>query len=84
MAFLVSRADYFEQPRPSQWLPHFLGLHAVDILVLTSDTFLLNFAIPRRAVDANVEDHATPEGWEKELLSEGFGEGLRRALRLGA
>ena len=56
----------------------------VDVLVLVSDTFLLNFAVPRRAVDADVEDRATLEGWEKELLGEGFGEGLRRALRLGA
>ena len=56
----------------------------VDVLVLVSDTFLLNFAVPRRAVDADVEDRATLEGWEKELLGEGFGEGLHRALRLGA
>ena len=49
-----------------------------------SDTFLIGFAILRRAVNADVEDRATLEGWEKELLGEGFGEGLRRALRLGA
>ena len=48
-----------------------------------SDMFL-GFAILRRAVDTDVEDHATPEGWEKELLGEGFGEGLRSALRLEA
>ena len=53
-------------------------------LVLLSNALLLGFAIPRRAVDADVEDRTTPEGWEKELLGEGFGEGLRRALRLGA
>ena len=53
-------------------------------MVLTSNTFLLDFAVPRRVVDADVEDRTTPEGWEKELLGEGFGEGLRRALRLGA
>ena len=57
---------------------------AVDVPVLTSDTFLLGFAVPRRAVDADIEDRATPEGWEMELLGEGFSEGLRRALRLGA
>ena len=62
----------------------FLALHAVDILVLMSDAFLLGFAILRGAVDADVEDRATPEGWENELLDEGFGEGLHRALRLGA
>ena len=52
--------------------------------VLPSNALLLGFAIPRRAVNADVEDRTTPEGWEKELLGEGFGEGLRRALRLGA
>ena len=56
----------------------------VDVLVLTSNTFLLGFAVSRRAIDADVEDCTTPERWEKELLGEGFGEGLRRALRLGA
>ena len=59
-------------------------LRVVDVSVLTSDAFLLDFAISRRAIDADVEDRVTLEGWEKELLSEGFGEGLRRALRLGA
>jgi len=48
----------------------------VDVPVLASDTFLLGFAISRRAVDADVEDRATLEGWEKELFGEGFGEGL--------
>ena len=56
----------------------------VDVLILLSNALLLGFAIPRRAVDADVEDRTTLEGWEKELLGEGFGEGLRRALRLGA
>ena len=62
----------------------FSPLCAVDVLVLPSNALLLGFAIPRRAVDADVEDRATPEGWKEELLEEGFGEGLRRALRLGA
>ena len=52
-------------------------------MVLTSDTFFLGFAIARGAVDADVEDRATPEGWENELLDEGFDEGLRRALGHG-
>ena len=62
----------------------FSTLGAVDVLVLTSDTLLLGFVVSNRAVDADIEDRATLEGWEKELLGEGFGEGLRRALRLGA
>ena len=53
-------------------------------MVLTSDTFFLGFAVARGAIDADVEDRATLEWWEKELLGEGFGEGLRRALRLRA
>jgi hypothetical protein len=44
----------------------------------------LGFTISRRAIDADVDDRTTSKGWEKELLSEGFGEGLRRAMRLGA
>ena len=62
----------------------FSTLHAVDVPVLTSDTLLLGFTVLRRAVDVDVEDRATPEGWENELLDEGFGEGLHRALKLGA
>jgi len=53
-------------------------------LVLTSGTFLLGFAIMRRAIDTDEEDRATPKGWKKELLDEGFSEGLRRALRFRA
>ena len=61
----------------------FSPLRVVDVPVLPNNMLLLGFAIPRRAVDADVEDRTTPEGWE-ELLGEGFGEGLRRALRLRA
>ena len=62
----------------------FSALRAVNVSVLMSDAFLLGFAILRRAVYADVENCATPEGWEKELLDECFGEGLHRALRLRA
>ena len=41
----------------------FLALRAVDVLVLPSNALLLCFTILRRAVDANVEDRTTPEGW---------------------
>ena len=40
-------------------------LHAVDVLVLTSGAFLLGFAVLRGAVDADVEDRATLEGWKR-------------------
>ena len=62
----------------------FSPLRAVDVSVLPSNTLLLSLAVPRRVVDADIEDRTTPEGWKEELLREGFGEGLRRALRLGA
>ena len=62
----------------------FSALRTVDVPVLTSDAFLLGFTVLMRAIDADVEDRATLEGWEKELLGEGFGEGLHRALRLRA
>ena len=62
----------------------FSPLRVVDVSVLLSNALLLGFAIPWRAIDANVEDRTTSEGWEKELLGEGFGKGLRRDLRLGA
>jgi hypothetical protein len=53
-------------------------------MVLSSNVLLLGFVVPRRAIDADVEDRTTPEGWKEELLKEGFGKGLHRALRLGA
>ena len=62
----------------------FSPLHAVDISVLPSNALLLGFAIPRRAVDADIEDHTTLEGWKEKLIGEGFIEGLHRALRLRA
>ena len=61
----------------------FTALRAVDVPIFTSGAFLISFAIPRRAVDAGVEDHATPERRERGLLGEGFGEGLGGALGLG-
>ena len=60
------------------------ALRTVDVPIFTSGAFLIGFAVPRRAVDADVEDCTTPKGWEEKLIGEGFGEGLRRALRLGA
>jgi len=62
----------------------FSALCAVDVSVLMSDAFLLGFIVLRRAVDADVENCTTSEGWEKELLGECFGKGLHRAQRLGA
>ena len=58
-------------------------LCAVDVPVFTGGAFLICFAVPRGAVDAVVEDCATPERQERGLLGEGLGEGLHGALRLG-
>jgi len=41
------------------------ALRTVDVLVLVSGAFLLGFAIPRGAVDADVEDYATLERRER-------------------
>ena len=62
----------------------FSSLRAVDVPVFPSHALLLGFAILRRAVDADVEDRTTPEGWKEKLVGEGFDEGLCRALRLEA
>ena len=61
----------------------FMALRAVDVPVFTSGVLLIGFAVPRGAVDADVEDRATPERRERGLLGEGFGEGLRGALGFG-
>ena len=58
-------------------------LCAVDVLVLTSGTFLLGFTILRGSVDTNIEDRVTLERRERKLLGEGFSEGLCGALELG-
>jgi len=58
------------------------ALCMVHVSVLMSNMFFLGFAVLRRAVDADVEDCATPKRRERWLLGEGFGEGLRGALRV--
>ena len=40
----------------------FSPLCAVDVLVLLSNALLLGFAVPRRVVDADVEDRAPRKG----------------------
>ena len=59
-------------------------LRAIDVSIFSSNALLLGFAVPRRAVDADVEDCATPDGRKEKLIREGFSEGLHRALRLRA
>ena len=55
----------------------------VGIPIFMGGVFLICFAVPRGAVDTDVEDCATPERQERGLLSEGLGEGLSGPLRLG-
>ena len=43
----------------------FMALRPVDIPVFTSSAFLIGFAIPRGAIDADVEDRATSERRER-------------------
>jgi len=57
-------------------------LRTVDVPVFMGGVFLIYFIVLRGAVDADVEDCATPERRERGLLGEGLGEGLRGALRL--
>ena len=58
-----------------------MALHAVGVPVFTGGAFLICFAIPRGAVDTDVEDCATPERQERRLLGEGLSEGLGGSLR---
>ena len=60
-----------------------MALRMVGVPVFMSGAFFICFAVSRGAVDADVEDCATPERQERRLLGEGLGEGLRGALRLG-
>ena len=59
-----------------------MALHAVDVPIFTGDAFLIYFAIPRRAVDADVEDCATTERRERKLFGGGLGDSLLRSLGL--
>jgi len=55
----------------------------VGVPVDTSSAVLVGFFIPWRAVDADVKNPASSEGWEGMLDDRGFGNSLHRALGLG-
>ena len=55
----------------------------VDVPVNMSGVVLLGFPIPWGAIDANIENSTSSEGWERRLYGGGFGDSLRRALGLG-
>ena len=48
-----------------------------------SGTVLVGFPIPWRAIDTDIENPASSEGWERRLNSSGFVDSVRRALGLG-
>ena len=54
----------------------------VDIPVDMSSVVLLGFPIPWGAIDADIENSASMEGWERRLYDGGFSNSLRRALGL--
>ena len=55
----------------------------VGISVDMSGAILIGFTIPWGAIDADIENPASSEGWERRLNGGGFGDSLRRALGLG-
>ena len=59
-----------------------MTLRMVGISVDTSGAVLVGFPIPWGAVDADIENPASPEGWERRLNDGGFGDSLHGALGL--
>ena len=59
-----------------------MALCMVGIPVDTSGAVLVGLSIPWRAVDANVKNPTSSEGWERRLDGGGFGDSLHGALGL--
>ena len=55
----------------------------VDVPIDVSGAVLLGFPIPWGAIDADIENSASMEGWEIRLYGGGFSNSLHRALGLG-
>ena len=55
----------------------------VGIPVDTSGAVLIVFPIPWGAIDVDIENSTSTEGWERRLYGGGFGDSLHRALGLG-
>ena len=58
-------------------------LRTVDVPIDVSGVVLLGFPIPWGAVDSDIENSTSTEGWERGLYGGGFGDSLCRALGLG-
>ena len=54
----------------------------IGIPIDTSDVVLFGFSITWSAVDANIKNPTSIEGWKRRLDGGGFGNNLRRALGL--
>ena len=54
----------------------------VGVSVDASYVVLIGFSIPWRAVDADIKNPASSEGWKRRLGDSGFGDNLLRALGL--
>ena len=59
-----------------------MALRTVGISVDMSYAVLIGFSIPWRAIDTDIKDPASLEGWERRLDGGGLGDSLRRALGL--
>ena len=57
-------------------------LRTVGISVDASYMVLISFSIPWRAIDAEIKNPTSSEGWKRRLDDGGFDDNLRRALGL--
>ena len=57
-------------------------LRTVSISIDASYVVLIGFSIPQRAVDADIKNPTSTEGWKRRLGGGSFGDNLRRALGL--
>ena len=83
VASLASQAVlHCEQPRLANGGLICSALRTVGVSIDTSGVVLVGFPIPWGAIDSNIENPASLEGWERRLNDFGFGDSLRRALGL--
>ena len=53
-----------------------MALYMVGVPIDTSGMVLVRFSIPWRAVDANIKNPTSSEGWERRLDGGGFSNSL--------
>ena len=59
------------------------ALRTFGVSIDESCAVLIGFSVPWRAVNADIKNPASSEGWERRLDGGGFGDSIRRALGLG-